>query len=58
MTPPDPIPRAMPYRYCGRSFTDAELAQIRCLIAAPNHPSRIEISREVCRQLHWLRSDG
>ena len=58
MTPPDPIPPAMPYRYCGRSFTDAELAQIRRIIAAPENPHRLEISRQVCRQLHWLRPDG
>lgn len=44
--------------YCGRRFTENDLQQIRAIIEADDRPSRAEISRRVCRQLQWQRSDG
>lgn len=46
------------FTYCGRSFTDADLQEIRGIIAGGDRPNRAEISRRVCRRLHWLRPDG
>jgi hypothetical protein len=44
--------------YCGRSFTAADLDLIRALIAMVPSISRFRLSREVCEQLNWRRSDG
>lgn len=45
-------------RYCGRLFTDEEIAWIRDLIAS--HPSmrRREISVRFCQQAGWRKPDG
>lgn len=47
-----------PRHYCGRSFSAAELAVIRELIA--DHPglNRAQLSRLVCERLEWRRPDG
>ena len=45
-------------RYCGRIFTDAEVEQIRELIAADPPLSRYRLSRAVCEQLSWRRTEG
>lgn len=45
-------------RYCGRSFTAAELGRIRELIAEEPSKNRAELSRLVCDELAWLRADG
>ncbi len=46
------------YRYCSRLFDEREIGQIRRIIAADDRPSHTEISRRVCRKLHWLRPNG
>ena len=51
-------PEATPWRYCGRSFSRAELDQIRELIAANPAALRTELSRLVCAKLGWSREDG
>ena len=48
----------MHYRYCSRLFDEKQIERIRRIIGADDRPSRTEISRRVCRQLHWLRPDG
>jgi len=48
----------MQYRYCSRLFDEKEIEQIRRIIGADDRPSRTEISRRVCRELHWLRPNG
>jgi hypothetical protein len=45
-------------RYCGRDFTDPELAQIRQLIADDPNRTRAELSRLTCQALAWLKPDG
>ena len=45
-------------KYCGRSFTAADLELIRELIATVPGISRFRLSREVCEQLNWCRPDG
>lgn len=46
----------MTHTYCGRRFTDAELARVRELAASL--PTRMAISRAVCRELDWRKPDG
>lgn len=43
-------------RYCGRTFTPADLETIRALAAAL--PTRRAIADAVCDALHWRRPDG
>lgn len=45
-------------RYCGRSFSQAELMKIGQIIDAADRPNRAEIARRVCRQLSWVRPNG
>lgn len=45
-------------RYCGRTFSAAEITQIRQLICARPDALRAELSRLVCTELGWLRPDG
>jgi len=45
-------------RYCGRTFTPAELGRIKELIAANPKASRAALSRSVCQLLQWYRLDG
>lgn len=45
-------------RYCGRTFTAAELELIRGLIAAAPALNRAQLSRAVCERLPWRRPDG
>jgi hypothetical protein len=45
-------------RYCGRDFTDQELAQIRQLIAEDPNRTRAELSRLTCQALAWFKPDG
>jgi len=47
-----------PVRYCGRLFTTEEMDWIRRLIASEPKLNRAQLSRRVCRELHWLRPDG
>lgn len=44
------------YRYCGRTFTAAELTLINELTEAL--PNRAAIARAVCERLDWRRPDG
>jgi len=46
------------YRYCGRDFTIEEMDLIRHHIAADPPLNRAQLSRVVCDDLRWLRSDG
>ena len=45
-------------RYCGRVFIKSELNRIRRLIARHSTANRAQLSRLVCEQLHWRRTDG
>ena len=45
-------------RYCGRDFTEGELAKIRGLIAEDPNRSRSELSRLTCQALDWFKADG
>jgi hypothetical protein len=45
-------------RYCGRDFTEQELAQIRALIAEDPSRSRARLSRLTCQSLGWFKADG
>jgi len=45
-------------RYCGRSFSDVELETIRRLLRDAPNANRAQLSRLVCEQLEWRRSDG
>lgn len=49
---------ATPFRYCGRTFTEAEIEIIRGIAEDPWHTTRAEIARAVCEALHWLQADG
>jgi hypothetical protein len=45
-------------RYCGRDFSEAELALLRALIAEDPLRTHADLSRLACRELLWLRHDG
>lgn len=45
-------------RYCGRVFSDSDLHRIGRLIAQHPTAGRAHLSRLVCRQLSWRRTDG
>jgi len=45
-------------RYCGRDFHPQELQQIRELIAEDSSRTRADLSRLVCKILHWYKADG
>jgi hypothetical protein len=45
-------------RYCGRDFSDSEVALIRTFIAEDPQRSRAALSRLACRALHWYQPDG
>jgi hypothetical protein len=45
-------------RYCGRDFTDQEIAKICGLIAEDPARSRAELSRLTCQLLDWYKADG
>jgi hypothetical protein len=45
-------------RYCGRDFSESELALIRALIAEHPTRTRASLSRLVCQSLNWLKPDG
>ena len=48
----------MSHRYCGRDFSENEIAEIRRLIAEDPARTRAELSRLTCRVLHWYKADG
>jgi hypothetical protein len=45
-------------RYCGRDFSESELALIRALITAGPAHTRADLSRLACQALHWHKPDG
>ncbi len=45
-------------RYCGRTFTQIELSNIKELIASNPKATRAALSRFVCQLLQWYRLDG
>ena len=47
-----------PIQYCGRLFTMEEMDWIRRLMASEPELNRVQLSRRVCDELHWLRPDG
>ena len=50
---------ALGHRYCGRTFTESDLATIRRIIASPQkHPTRAAIARAMCSALGWFKLDG
>ncbi len=48
----------MSHRYCGRTFSEADLALIRGLIEEDRARSRVELSRLACRALCWHQANG
>lgn len=46
------------FRYSGRDFTNNEIDWIRTLIASHPELHRLALSREVCKEMSWLRPDG
>jgi hypothetical protein len=48
----------MIHRFCARDFTPQDMELIRQIVAAPDRPSRSEISRRVCLGLNWVRPNG
>ena len=47
-----------PLRYCGRTFTAAEIETIRQITDDPWHTTRTSIARAVCETLHWRQPNG
>jgi hypothetical protein len=45
-------------RYCGREFSEEELALIASLSTDPAHPSRAAIARATCHELGWVDALG
>ena len=45
-------------RYCGREFSEVELAWLRQLIALRPELSRKDLSVLFCREKNWLKQDG
>lgn len=45
-------------KYCGRDFSDAELVEIRRLIAVEPTRTRVAISQLVCEAFGWRKPDG
>jgi len=45
-------------KYCGREFTDTELAGIRRLLVEDPKTTRWALSRLLCETLGWRKSDG
>lgn len=52
----NPEPRAV--KYCGREFSERELAEIRRIIAEDPNKTRWAISQQVCEALAWRKIDG
>lgn len=48
----------MNHRYCGRDFSENEIAEIRRLIAEDPSRTRAELSRLTCQVLAWYKTDG
>lgn len=48
----------MSVRYCGRDFSDEEIANIRHLIDEDPARTRANISRLACQTLGWFKPDG
>lgn len=48
----------MSVRYCGREFSDEDLANIQRLIDENPARTRADISRLACQDLGWLKPDG
>jgi len=48
----------MIHRYCGRDFSDDEIAEIRALVAEGPGRTRAELSRLTCQVLAWYKADG
>jgi len=46
------------FRYCGRTFTESELEDIRGLIAGNPSAHRARLSRLVCDKLEWRSPNG
>lgn len=47
-----------PRTVCGRLFTREELDLIRKIISSDPQATRVQISREVCAALSWVKPDG
>jgi hypothetical protein len=45
-------------RYCGRDFSEQDLALLRALIAEDPLRTRAGLSRLACQELGWLKHDG
>jgi hypothetical protein len=48
----------MNHRYCGRDFSENEIAEIRRLIAEDPSRTRAELSRLTCQVLAGYKTDG
>jgi hypothetical protein len=51
-----PAPKALRYR--GRPISEADLVQIRELIAAHPHASRRTLSAKLCEAWEWRQANG
>ena len=52
-------PTTLDRRYCGRMFSESELAVIRRIAGSPQQfPTRAAIAREMCAALEWVKPDG
>jgi len=66
--PPEDITAHLPWNikeqtektkvYCGREFSESELACVRGVIGEATSRNRTAISRVVCEQIGWYRPDG
>jgi len=50
--------REKSWKYCGREFTESEVACIRSIIDEDTSRNRSAIARIACEQLKWYRPDG
>ena len=48
----------MSIRYCGRDFSDEDMAAIQQLIDENPARSRADISKRACQTLGWFKPDG
>ena len=46
------------YKYCGKTWSEADITRIRTLIAVSPAAPRAELARQVCEVFDWRRPDG
>ena len=58
MNKSDGIVEKSPFYYCGRTFSLADIENIRRITDDPWNTTRTAIARAVCEALHWVKADG